>query len=98
MEKLTREQVLHVANLARLNVADDEVIRYGEQLSDILTEIEKITMVEINPNTDILIAPTTNINKYKEDLEGSMLTKEEIFKNTKNTDGRYIIVPKVVND
>lgn len=98
MEKLTREQVLHVANLARLNVADEEITRYGEQLSDILTEIEKITMVEINPNTDILIAPTNNINNYKDDIEGTMLTKEEIFKNTKNTDGRYIIVPKVVND
>ena len=98
MEKLTREQVLHVANLARLNIVDNEIERYAGQLSDILTEIEKITKVEIDPNTDILIAPTNNKNIYKEDTEGPMLSREEIFKNTKKTDGRYIIVPKVVND
>ena len=98
MEKLTKEEVLHVANLARLNIADNEIEKYGKQLSDILTEIEKITHVDIQEEGNILIAPISHTNEFKEDIGGKMLTKEEIFKNAKNTSGNYIVVPKVLND
>lgn len=98
MEKLTKEQVLHVANLAKLNINEDEVLKYSNQLTDILTEIEKITGVDINEQGNILIAPIDHVNAYNGDLEGSMLTKEEMFKNAKNTSGDYIVVPKVLND
>ncbi len=39
---LTREQVLHVARLARLELTDDEVERMSRELSGILDHIEKI--------------------------------------------------------
>ena len=42
MDKLTSKEVLHVANLARLNVKEDEIERYSNQLSSILTEINII--------------------------------------------------------
>lgn len=98
MEKLNTTEVLHVADLARLNVLENEIAKYGEQLGSILTEIEKITKVDISEDGEILIAPTTNQNIYKEDIESTMLTKEEIFKNTKNEDRDYLVVPKVIND
>jgi aspartyl-tRNA(Asn)/glutamyl-tRNA(Gln) amidotransferase subunit C len=98
MEKLTKEEVLHVANLARLNVKEEEIEKYSKQLSDILTEIDKITNVDIDDNGEVLIAPISHINVYKEDTKGKMLTKEEMFLNAKNTSGSYIIVPKVLND
>ena len=97
MEKRSEEEVKHVANLARLNVLDSEIERYRVQLSSILSEIEKITQVEV-PNDEILIAPTSNHNCYKEDEVGPMLSKEEIFKNVPKTNGNYIVVPKVIND
>ncbi len=97
MEKLTEKDVKHVANLARLNVLDSELDRYSNQLSAILTEIEKITEVEVISD-DILIAPTTNKNCYQEDIVGPMLSKEEVLLNANKTSGDYILVPKVIND
>ncbi len=97
MEKLSDKEVLHVANLARLNVREEEIEKYSTQLSSILTEIEKITSVEIKSDK-ILISPTENKNIYKEDTKGHMLTKEEIFKNVKNVSDDYVVVPKVIND
>jgi aspartyl-tRNA(Asn)/glutamyl-tRNA(Gln) amidotransferase subunit C len=98
MDKLTAKEVLHVANLARLNVKEDEIERYSNQLSSILTEIDKIATLNIEEEGDILISPTSNKNVYKEDIEGPMLTKKEIFKNTNNTSDDYVVVPKVIND
>lgn len=98
MEKLSNKEVIHVANLARLNVGDFEMDKYRQQLTDILSEIEKIVTVSIKEDNGVMIAPTNNHNVYKEDSEGPMLTKEEIFKNTTNNNGVYIVVPKVIND
>jgi aspartyl-tRNA(Asn)/glutamyl-tRNA(Gln) amidotransferase subunit C len=98
MEKLTDKEVMHVANLARLNINEDEVEKYKNQLSAILTEIDKITNVDLREEGDILIAPIDHSDVYKEDVEGKMLTKEEIFMNAKNISGDYIVVPKVLND
>jgi aspartyl-tRNA(Asn)/glutamyl-tRNA(Gln) amidotransferase subunit C len=39
---LSREQVLHVARLARLELTDDEVERFSGELSKVLDHIEKI--------------------------------------------------------
>lgn len=98
MEKLTKEEVKHVADLARLNINEDEIEKYSVQLNDILTEIDKILSVEIDENEEMLISTTDAVNRLNEDEVGKMLTKEEIFKNTKNKSGDYIIVPKVLND
>lgn len=96
MEKLDKKAVIHVANLARLSIGDDEIEKYGVQLSDILTEIDKINKVDIDPNNDILIAPTTNTNCFNDDVVGNMLSKEEVFRNANKANDEYIIVPKVI--
>ena len=44
MEKLTREQVLHVADLAKIHLTEEEIEKYGYQLKQILDEIGKINM------------------------------------------------------
>jgi aspartyl-tRNA(Asn)/glutamyl-tRNA(Gln) amidotransferase subunit C len=42
MSKLTKEQVLQIASLARLELRDDEVEKYREQLSEILEYVAKL--------------------------------------------------------
>jgi len=98
MDRLTKEQVEHVANLARLKVNEEEINKYSIQLAQILTEIDKINKVDIKENGNILIAPTNNLNKYRSDEVGEMLKKEEIFRNSKHVSDGYIVVPKVLND
>lgn len=98
MECLSKDKVLHVANLARLSIDDNEIEKYGKQLCDILTEIDKIIEVDIDAKEAILIAPTDSNNRYSEDEIGDMLTKEEVLKNAKHKAGDFIAVPRVIND
>ena len=53
---IDREQVLHVARLARLRLSDDEVGRMGEELSTILDHIEKLNELDLEG-----VEPTSHV-------------------------------------
>jgi aspartyl-tRNA(Asn)/glutamyl-tRNA(Gln) amidotransferase subunit C len=53
---IDREQVLHVARLARLELSDDEVTRMTGELSAILDHIEKISALDLDG-----VPPTTHV-------------------------------------
>ena len=45
-EKLTREEVLHVAHLARIGLTEEEIKKFQVQLKTLLNEVEKINEVK----------------------------------------------------
>jgi len=94
---ITEENVLKVANLANLELNEEKLKKYTKQLSDILSEIDKITKADINEE-EMLIAPTSkkDINDFESNETEKSLTKEEIFKNVSNHDRNYVIVKRVV--
>ena len=92
---ISEEKVKHIADLAKLNVSDDELDKYKKQLADILTEIDKILKVNIN-NDEIMISPSDNRNVFFDDTIESHISKADAFKNAKRVKGDYIIVPKVI--
>ena len=53
---IDREQVLHVARLARLRLSDEEVERMSSELSTILDHIEKINELELDD-----VEPTSHV-------------------------------------
>ena len=44
--KLSREEVLHIARLARVDLTEAEITRYSEQLSDLLEHFEVLQQVD----------------------------------------------------
>ena len=53
---IDRDQVLHVARLARLRLTDDEVARMSSELSSILDHIEKISELDLEN-----VEPTSHV-------------------------------------
>ena len=53
---IEREQVLHVAKLARLRIGDDEIERMASELSGILDHIEKINELDLDG-----VEPTSHV-------------------------------------
>ena len=66
MNKLTKEEVLHVANLARLDLSEEEIEKFSYQLKEILDSINKINDVQISTD-ELFIAPWTNNTTLRED-------------------------------
>lgn len=94
---ITEENVLKVASLAYLEINNEEIKKYTKELSDILTEIERINEAKIGEE-DILISPVEGkkIDNFNSTETGESLSKEEIMKNAKIHDRSYIIVKRVV--
>ena len=45
---ISKDEVLHVARLARLELTDDEVAKFQEQLSDILAAVSKVSELDLS--------------------------------------------------
>ena len=96
-DKLTKEEVLHVARLARIKVSEDEIEKYQVELKQILNEVEKINDIK-GYDDDMLIAPWSDETKAREDKEKEMLDAKEVLKNVPRNSGNYIEVPVVIGE
>ena len=92
---MTNEEVLKVAHLARVSIDDNEIKMYKGQLEAIMNEINKINEVEIIDD-DIMISPSSNINKYREDVPKK--AKDDVLSNAPKTNGNYIQIKRFVNE
>jgi len=59
MNKLSKEEVLHVAELGRLSLTEEEIDKFSYQLKELFTEIDKINEIDLEVN-ETLISPYTN--------------------------------------
>jgi aspartyl-tRNA(Asn)/glutamyl-tRNA(Gln) amidotransferase subunit C len=96
-DKLTREEVLHVARLARIELTEEEIAKYQVQLKTLFDEVEKIKDVELKSN-DKLITPVEHTTELREDVAGNMLDPEEIMKNVPVSNGNFVEVPVMINE
>ena len=76
---LSRDQVLHVARLARLELNEEELDRMGEELSGVLDHIEKIG--ELGDLADV--PPTSHVvqveNALRADVPRPSLPREVVL-------------------
>ena len=91
---LTRDEVRHVAMLARLGLEPGEEDYYAEQLSGILAHIDRLREVDTDS-----IAPTAQAvpleNRMREDRVEPGLTQEQALANAPETRDGYFVVKAI---
>ncbi len=93
--KLTREQVEHVAHLARLNLSNDEIERYREQLSAVLEYAEGLNEVDtsaVPPTATVLPLRTV----LRADEPQPSFAPEDILANAPHRDGQFFRVHAIL--
>ena len=88
--------VRYVANLARINLSEEEVERFGSQLSGVMEHIEKLSEVDIEGIEPMSHANTTS-NKVRPDESVESLPPEGFLQNTPDQANGQLRVPKVVD-
>jgi aspartyl-tRNA(Asn)/glutamyl-tRNA(Gln) amidotransferase subunit C len=91
---ITREDVLHVARLARLELADAEVERMQEQLSAILEAVGKVAELDLE-GVEPTAHPLDLVNVLAEDVPRPSLTREEALANAPDPEDGFFGVPAV---
>lgn len=93
--KITKKEVEHVANLARLTLSDEELDTMTGQLDNILSYVDKLSELDTAD-----IKPTTHVfsvsNAFREDVVRESLSQEESLKNGPEQNGEFFQVPKVI--
>lgn len=95
-KKITIEEVKHIAKLSKLNISDNELDFYVSEMNKMINHfniISKIDTSQIDPMTHV--GDITNITE--EDNQKKSLNGLEIIKNSPDTLGRFIKIPKILD-
>jgi len=93
--KISRDQVIYVARLARLSLPEEQIEMYQGQLDQILAYIDRLNQVDtsnVEPTTHVI--PITNV--FREDELKDSLTVEEVLANAPQKESLSFCVPKVI--
>jgi aspartyl-tRNA(Asn)/glutamyl-tRNA(Gln) amidotransferase subunit C len=89
---ITREQVLHVAKLAHLDLTEEEVERFREQLSAILEAVSKVSELDLAD-----VPPTSHpldlVNVWRVDEPRPSLSADDVFANAPDREDEFFKVP-----
>lgn len=87
--------VRKIAKLARLRLSDEEIARYGGQLTKILESMAELAALDtknVPPTTSVLGA----VNVMREDAPRPFEDRERLLENAPDRDGPYFKVRKVI--
>jgi aspartyl-tRNA(Asn)/glutamyl-tRNA(Gln) amidotransferase subunit C len=92
---IPREEVLHVAALARLALTDDDVERLTEELGNIVDAVGIVSELDLDD-----VPPTSHpldvVNVWDEDEPRESLSVDEVFANAPAREGDLFRVPPTV--
>ena len=93
--KITKQEVEHVAKLARLELSEQEKEKLTDQLSNILTYVEKLNELDTTG-----VEPTAHVldinNVMRDDVAGVSLPQEKALANAPEKAAGHYKVPKII--
>lgn len=93
--KITKQEVEHVAHLARLTLSEEELHNITGQLDNILSYVDKLAELDTSE-----VQPTTHVfsvsNAFRDDEVKESLSQSEAVKNGPRHDGEMFQVPRVI--
>jgi aspartyl-tRNA(Asn)/glutamyl-tRNA(Gln) amidotransferase subunit C len=97
MATISREEVAHLARLARLAVTDEELDTFAGQLDVILqavAQVGEIAAVDVPPTSHSV--PLTNV--YRDDVVVPGLTREDALAGAPDTEQHRFRVPRILDE
>ena len=97
MDKITKDEVKKVAQLARLELNDDEIIKQAEQLEKILEYIKQLEKIDTD-NVPCTTRAIEVVNVFRKDENKQYGNKDELLDLAPAREDEFYRVPKIMND
>jgi aspartyl-tRNA(Asn)/glutamyl-tRNA(Gln) amidotransferase subunit C len=97
--KITREDVVRVAELAYLDLSEDELEKYRRQIDEILDYIGKLNELDtsgVEPMAQVLADDQTADATLREDLVVPSAVGDDVLRQAPDPEPPYFRVPKVI--
>ncbi|SEH87056.1 aspartyl/glutamyl-tRNA(Asn/Gln) amidotransferase subunit C [Mycolicibacterium rutilum] len=97
VSQISRDEVAHLARLARLALTEDELDSYAGQLDAIIGHVSQIQAVDV-AGVDPTDNPLTDVNVFRPDVVTPCLSQEEALDQApKAAEGRFA-VPRILGE
>ena len=94
--KVSKEEILHIAKLADLEIKDEEIEKYALNLQDILDFAEVVNNAPVD-NLDITIGANEAKNVFRKDEIKIFEDNQGLLQNAPTQDQNMFKIPKVIN-
>ena len=94
--QVSKEEILHIANLANLNLNEDEIETYLLHLQDILNFANIVNNAPVE-NLDITIGANEAKNVFRKDEVKVFKDNEALLQNAPEKEQNMFKIPKVIN-
>ena len=92
---VSKEEILHIADLADLNIKDNEVDEYAKNLQDILNFVEVLNKVDTE-NVEESVRTIETSNVFRKDEVKEFEDKEALLQNAPEKENGMFKIPKVI--
>lgn len=96
MANISKDEIIHIAKLAMLNLSDEEIARYTSDMQEILGYAEMINNLDTSDINET-IAATEQANVFRKDEIKEFKTRDELLQNAPSQDEGMFRIPKVIN-
>ena len=97
MDKLSKEEVMHVAKLGRLDLVEEEVDKFSYQLKELFNEIDKINEIDLKVE-ETLISPCEDKCVLFKDKSAEFKNPKVLIENAPKRFDNFIEVAGVFNE
>jgi aspartyl-tRNA(Asn)/glutamyl-tRNA(Gln) amidotransferase subunit C len=94
---LTRDDVAHVAALARLSLTDEELDRYTGQLQAVLDHAADLEAFDLE-GTPATAHPFADQNVVREDVPAACLDRDEVLAHAPDEEDHRFSVPRIIGE
>ena len=97
--KLSKDDILKLAKLSRLQLDDAEIEQYRSEISSILDYVAQLDMVDVSgllPTYQVTGLTSLDENTTREDVVGQQVDKANLLKNVPSTEGGHIKVKRMI--
>ncbi|CDB32691.1 aspartyl/glutamyl-tRNA(Asn/Gln) amidotransferase subunit C [Clostridium sp. CAG:575] len=94
--KVSREEILHIAKLANLEIKEDEIEKYATNLEDILNFAEIVNNAPVD-GLNVTIGANEKKNVFRKDEIKIFEDNEALLQNAPSKEQNMFKLPKVIN-
>jgi aspartyl-tRNA(Asn)/glutamyl-tRNA(Gln) amidotransferase subunit C len=95
--RITRDDVAHVARLAMLELSEDELDRFTEQLGAVLDHAEDVAALDLD-GIEPLAHPLPLRNVFRDDVPGEALERDEVLAAAPAAESGRFRVPAILGE
>ena len=96
-ENLTHDIVRRVARLSRLKLKDEEVTKLAAELSQVLHYVDQLNELDVT-NVEPMAHAIELTNVFRADEPRPSLPREAALANAPKSDGKYFLVPPILDE